>query len=122
MNALLMNTIQSLLSLGITALIPFLVKFVLSKTSKENLVKYTQMATIAVLAVEQTMGGAPVEVKKMAAETRLSSMLKGAINPDQIDHLLESSVFLMKQNYKTAVAAIPEAPAVTPAGPAGPVG
>lgn len=110
-----MNTIQSLLSLGVTALIPFLVKFVLSKTSKENLGKYTQMATIAVLAVEQTMGGAPVEVKKMAAEARLSTVLKGALTPEEIDHLLESSVFLMKQNYKTAIAAAPEVP-VTPAG------
>ena len=56
------------------------------------------------------MGSASAIEKKKAAEQRLSQMAKGAISGEQIDHLLESSVFMMKQEFDLAIAPVEPVP------------
>ena len=106
-NALLMTTLQSLIGVGIAVLVPVLMKYILSKTSKENLVRYTAMANMVVLSVQQTMGSASLEERKKAAEGKLSTMTKGILNVDDIEQLIESAVFLMKQQFDLAVTETP---------------
>lgn len=115
-NALLFTGLQSLIGAAIAVLVPMLVKFLLSKTTKEDLNKYVQLANIAVLAVQQTIPDANAEDKKQAAVNKLSALTKGALTPDQVDHLIESSVFLMKQQFDTDVKNAPAQPNKAPIG------
>jgi len=111
-HTLIFTALQSLIGVAIAVLVPVLVKFILSKTSKENLNKYMSLAALSVQAVQQSMGSASAEEKKKAAEVKLSVMVKGVLSAEEIDHLLESAVFLMKQNFDTAIVApvVPVAP------------
>jgi len=114
-HTLIFTALQSLIGVAIAVLVPVLVKFILSKTSKENLNKYMSLAALSVQAVQQSMGSASAEEKKKAAEVRLSAMVKGVLSAEEIDHLLESAVFLMKQNFDTAIVApVVPAPALVP--------
>jgi len=122
-HTLIFTALQSLIGVAIAVLVPVLVKFILSKTSKENLNKYMSLAALSVQAVQQSMGSASAEEKKKAAEVKLSVMVKGVLSAEEIDHLLESAVFLMKQNFDTAIVApvvpvpveVPIIPVVVPA-------
>jgi len=41
---------------------------------------------------QQTLAYAHVDEKKAAAEQRLSQLTKGALNPEEIDHLVEDAL------------------------------
>lgn len=74
------------------------------------------MAKIAVAAVEQTMTDVHTDERKAAAERRLSQLTKGALTPEEIDHLIENAVFTLKQQIGHSVKAVQPAPEKAPIG------
>lgn len=86
-----------LIEIGITFLVPIVVKFVLTKVQIDKLAQAKAYASIAVAAVEQTMSTADAQAKKDAAIKKLSELTKGALSPEEIDHLVEDAVFNLKQ-------------------------
>lgn len=110
---LILQALQYLIEAGITVLIPFVIRFLLAHTSKENLAKYTQLAETVVMSIEQTMGAGNGAAKKAAAEAKLAQLLKGALSAEDIDHLIESAVFQMNKIWTDNVKTTPVAPEVT---------
>jgi len=115
-HALVLQLLQALIELGIAVLVPMVIKWVFTKISLGNLVKYKSLAQFAVAAVEQTMKEAHMGEKKAAAEKKLSDLTKGALRPEEIDHLVEDAVFTLKQQIGHSVAQIQRAPEKAPIG------
>lgn len=119
-HALLMQLLQTLIELGIGVLVPVCVKFVMTKMKTDQLVQSKAYAAIAVAAVEQTMGTADAQAKKAAAIQKLADLTKGALKPNDIDHLIEDAVFTLNKQIGSSVAQVKaaqeQAPAKNPIG------
>lgn len=100
LHQLLLQTLQTLIEVGIAALVPIVIKWVFTKISLDQLVKYKALAQIAVAAVQQTMATADVLAKKDAAVQKLSQLTNGTLKPEEIDHLIEDAVFTLKQQIR----------------------
>ncbi|KNY30032.1 phage holin [Pseudobacteroides cellulosolvens] len=105
---IILKTLQYIIEATIAILVPIVIRFVLTKTNKENLSKYVTIAEFIVKAVEQIYGGGNGSAKKSAAVTKLSQMTKGKLSTDDLHHLIEAAVFEMNKDLKQAIKAIPE--------------
>lgn len=103
-----LKSLQYLIEVAIAILVPIVIRFVLTKTNKENLLKYVTIAGTVVKAVEQIYGGGNGNSKKSAAVTKLSQMTKGKLSTDDIHHLIEAAVFEMNKDLKHALMTIPD--------------
>jgi len=100
---IVLKTLQYTIEAAIAILVPIVIRYVLTKTSRENLAKYVTIAEFVVKAVEQMYGGGNGSVKKSAAATKLSEMTKGKLSADDIYHLIEAAVFEMNKDIKQAI-------------------
>lgn len=82
-----------------------------TKTKTDQLIQLKALAQIAVVAVEQTMADAHMDEKKAAAVQKLSDLTKGALKPDEIDHLIEDAVFTLKTRLDLQRKLLPVEPA-----------
>lgn len=110
-HALIMQLLQTAIELGIGVLVPVLVKFVVTKMGTDKLVQAKAYTAIAVAAVQQTMATADAQTKKAAAMQKLADLTKGALKPQDIDHLVEDAVFTLKQQIGYSVKQSEAAPA-----------
>ncbi len=111
-NTLLVQVLQYVIELGIGVLVPVLVKFVMSKIGTEQLLQAKSYAAVAVAAVEQTMSSADGQAKKTAAVKKLSDLTKGALKPEDIDHLIEDAVFTLSKQIGHTVQQYQDVPTV----------
>lgn len=107
MSNIIVQVLDYVISVGIAALVPIVIRYILTKTHKENLLKYASMAEIVVKALEQTMGVDSV-AKKTAAVSKLASMTNGKVSSDDINHLIESAVYNLKVDVKRELEGAPE--------------
>lgn len=96
---LIIKALQTVIEVGMAVLVPIVIKYVLSKISENNLVRYMALAEMAVKMVQQTMDGVDNDTKKKAAMDKISQLTKGALSADEIEHLLEYAVYEMKNQY-----------------------
>ena len=109
LNDIILNILQYIIQAAIAILVPIVIRFVLTKTSRENLEKYVTIAEFVVKAVEQMYGGGNGSVKKSAAAAKLSEMTNGKLSTDDIYHLIEAAVFEMNKSLKQAIETMPDA-------------
>lgn len=99
-NQLLMQGATGILNIVVQILagilVYFVTKFVIQKFGKDN-------ANIFVQSVEQTMGGGNGANKKALVKQFLQAKLGWLMSSDQIDHLIEATVFEMNQAKNQAL-------------------
>lgn len=100
---LIIKGLQALIEVGIAVLVPIVIKYVLTKISRDNLIRYITLAEMVVKTVQQTMGDADNEDKKSTAVDKLSKLTHGSLNSQEIEHLLEAAVFEVKKLYKAEI-------------------
>jgi len=107
-NDIMLKILLCIIEAAIAILVPIVIRFVLTKTSRENLEKYVKISEFVVKAVEQMYGGGNGSVKKSAAAAKLSEMTNGKLSTDDIYHLIEAAVFEMNKSLKQAIETMPD--------------
>lgn len=100
---LILKGLQALIEVGIAILVPIVIRYVLTKISKDNLIRYITLAEMVVKAVQQTMGDVDNEQKKATAFNKLLELTHGTLSSQEVEHLLEAAVFEVKKQYKAEV-------------------
>ena len=103
-HAYIVQILQAVIGPAIVTLGPLAGKFLLSKTSAQNLARFGALAKMVVTAVEQTMPDAANEIKKATAASKLAAVTKGVLSEDDVSHLIESAVYDMKQEASSVLA------------------
>jgi phage holin, LL-H family len=103
-HALIFQLIQTVIELGIGLLVPFAVKFLMTKIQINKLIQNQAYAAIVVKAVQQTMDTTDAQTKKEEAVKRLSTLTKGTLSPEEIDSLIHDAVFTLKKQIINSMA------------------
>lgn len=100
------NLIMQILTAGIQLLVfiglTYLISFLKTKTTTENLQRYYDLIKKIVQAVEQVYGSGTGSQKKAEAIKIIQKMLGNKLTTDEIDKLIESAVFEMNQVLKSS--------------------
>ncbi len=101
MNDIIFEVIKSVVVIAIMVLVRYAVPYLKSKVKNSNLAWIYDWAVYAVKAAEQTTTGTGKgSIKKANVKAFLSSLVKEynlEISDAQIENLIESAVFVMKQ-------------------------
>lgn len=119
MNAhdLLLQGIQYLMEAGIATLVPFVINLLIHKIGLAKFQRDQLVAALIVKSIQETMGPGNGADKKAVVEQVLSNKLKGALTPADINHLIQSAVYDMKQDAAKAQSQAAQAQEQTPAQP-----
>jgi len=112
MKELVMQGLAVLVQLVVLAVAGFSINFLRVKTGNEKFSKLLGYAKMAVASVEQSMGPGSGTEKKKAVEDFIFSKLGGKLSLPEINHLIESAVYEMKQVFNSTNASAP-APNIT---------
>lgn len=88
---ILTATVQLFIVLGLG----YLIKFLKSKISIENLQKYYTLIKLFVESIEQIYGGGQGVIKKKAVVDMVRKTIGNKLTPEEIDKLIEAAVFEM---------------------------
>jgi len=92
---LIITILTSLVQLFIVLGLGYLIRFLKTKTSVEDLQRYYTLITKFVQSAEQIYGGGQGVIKKKAVLDMVRRTIGDKLTPSEIDKLIESAVFEM---------------------------
>lgn len=98
---LLLNGFQDFINAGIAVLVPIVIQYILTKVSKTKLEKNAALA-LSIVKSLQAIGVLDVDIQNLASE-KLSSLTKGKLKADDINHLIGSAMYEIKKDGITAL-------------------
>lgn len=97
MSEALTQIFLGLISIVITVAGKYLIVYLNNKIGSEKLSSYYDIAKTIIMSIEQTQTNATSEEKKQIAVQNLNSLTKNKLSEEEIDRLIESSVYEIKK-------------------------